>query len=91
MFADAVDWPMGTYTLVKPKTGCPPRWMEGWRRQDSEDKDNKNWIAYDHHFYGSHDDNIRSSYSDGFVKNDITVLDLLVVMFHSLVQKSYNA
>uniref|UniRef100_A0A8W8LTD8 Apextrin C-terminal domain-containing protein n=1 Tax=Magallana gigas TaxID=29159 RepID=A0A8W8LTD8_MAGGI len=49
----AVDWPMGTYTLVKPKTGCPPGWMEGWRRQDSEDKDNKNWIAYDHHFYGS--------------------------------------
>lgn len=43
---------MGTYTLVKPKTGCPPGWMEGWRRQDSEDKNNKNWIAYDHHFYG---------------------------------------
>lgn len=43
---------MGTYTLVKPNNGCPPGWMEGWRRQDGEDNNNKNWIAYDHHFYG---------------------------------------
>ena len=47
-----MEWPFGTYTLVKPKAGCPTGWLEGWRHQDMEDRDNENGLAYDHHFYG---------------------------------------
>lgn len=45
-------WPSGTYTLVKPRTGCPRGWSEGWRFQDTEDKDNKNALSIGHHFFG---------------------------------------
>ncbi|XP_048731677.2 uncharacterized protein LOC125648716 [Ostrea edulis] len=48
----AVKWPEGTYTLVKPKTGCPTGWLEGWRYQDNEDDDNKNQLEDQHHFFG---------------------------------------
>ncbi|XP_048731680.1 uncharacterized protein LOC125657180 isoform X2 [Ostrea edulis] len=47
-----VKWPRGTYTLVKPKAGCPSGWLEGWRYQDNEDGDNKNQIEHGHHFFG---------------------------------------
>ncbi|XP_052062376.1 uncharacterized protein LOC127702282 [Mytilus californianus] len=49
----AVQWPKGTYTLVKPKAGCPAGWKEGWRKQDNEDSRNANFITYGHHFFGS--------------------------------------
>ncbi|XP_062566341.1 uncharacterized protein LOC134228673 isoform X2 [Saccostrea cucullata] len=48
-----VSWPRGTYTLVKPKSGCPQGWLEGWRQQDSEDTHNKNFFTPGHHFAGS--------------------------------------
>ena len=47
-----MEWPIGTYTLVKPKTGCPPNWLEGWTDQDNEDSHNSNSISYGHHFFG---------------------------------------
>ncbi|KAK3585063.1 hypothetical protein CHS0354_004247 [Potamilus streckersoni] len=34
-----VTWPKGTYSLAKPKTGCPHgdfTWFEGWRFQNTE-------------------------------------------------------
>ncbi|KAH3701576.1 uncharacterized protein LOC127860098 isoform X2 [Dreissena polymorpha] len=34
-----VTWPKGTYSLAKPKSGCPAgdfTWYEGWRLQDTE-------------------------------------------------------
>ncbi|XP_076112432.1 uncharacterized protein LOC143080461 isoform X2 [Mytilus galloprovincialis] len=46
------EWPTGTYTLVKPKTGCPTGWKEGSRRQDTENHRNRNFITPGHHFYG---------------------------------------
>lgn len=49
----AVEWPFGTYTLVKPKSGCPANWMEGWRFQDNEDSRSDNGIPYDYHFAGT--------------------------------------
>lgn len=48
------SWPKGKYTLVKPKSGCPSGWVEGWRFQDNEDYRNDNWITSGHHFYGNH-------------------------------------
>ncbi|XP_071171965.1 uncharacterized protein [Mytilus edulis] len=51
--AYAVQWPKGTYTLVKAKAGCPTGWKEGWRQHDNEDSGNKNYITPGHHFYGS--------------------------------------
>ena len=30
-------WPSGSYSLPKPKSGCPDSWREGWLRQDLED------------------------------------------------------
>lgn len=34
------DWPLGTYTVPKPKSGCPNSkkhtWEEAWRFQDLE-------------------------------------------------------
>ncbi|XP_055999398.1 uncharacterized protein LOC130047826 [Ostrea edulis] len=47
-----VKWPGGTYTLVKPNTGCPSGWLEGWRHQDNANGDNENQVEYGHHFYG---------------------------------------
>ncbi|XP_052063525.1 uncharacterized protein LOC127703117 [Mytilus californianus] len=51
-YAYAVQWPKGSYTLVKPKTGCPSRWREGWRKQDNEDERNSNVMPFGHNFYG---------------------------------------
>ncbi|XP_048743790.2 uncharacterized protein LOC125657178 isoform X1 [Ostrea edulis] len=48
----AVKWPRGTYTLVKPKSGCPSGWLQGWRYQDNEDDSNQNRVTYGHHFFG---------------------------------------
>ncbi|XP_048743795.1 uncharacterized protein LOC125657184 [Ostrea edulis] len=59
-FTSAVKWPRGTYTLVKPKTGCPRGWLEGWRWQDNEDKNNKNQIEDGHHFFGISGNNPRN-------------------------------
>ncbi|XP_061178869.1 uncharacterized protein LOC133187488 [Saccostrea echinata] len=58
----AVKWPRGTYTLVKPKSGCPPGWLEGWRHQDNEDDDNKNSLADGHHFFGDFGRNMKFYY-----------------------------
>ena len=49
-----MEWPFGTYTLVKPKSGCPPNWSEGWTKQDDEDSHNRNSLSYGHHFFGMH-------------------------------------
>ena len=49
-----VEWPFGTYTLVKPNAGCPSGWLEGWRYQDNEDHNNKNKMSYGQHFYGEY-------------------------------------
>ena len=49
-----VEWPFGTYTLVKPNAGYPSGWLEGWRYQDNEDHNNKNKMSYGHHFYGEY-------------------------------------
>ncbi|XP_052061861.1 uncharacterized protein LOC127701931 [Mytilus californianus] len=58
-----IPWPKGKYTLVKPKSGCPPGWVEGWRSQDNEDdKNNINSISSGHHFYGSFDKNTKAYY-----------------------------
>ncbi|XP_056001799.1 uncharacterized protein LOC130048773 [Ostrea edulis] len=65
-----VKWPKGTYTLVKPKSGCPSGWLEGWRNQDNEDYVNRNSVTYNadnyqHHFFGidgTHPKNINISY-----------------------------
>lgn len=48
----SVEWPLGTYTLVKPRSGCPLKWWEGWAKQDSEDSNNQNSMSYGHHFDG---------------------------------------
>nr|XP_022296352.1 uncharacterized protein LOC111106113 [Crassostrea virginica] len=60
--AALVEWPFGTYTLVKPKAGCPSGWLEGWRHQDNEDDDNQNRMSYGHHFYGDFGRNLNFSY-----------------------------
>ncbi|XP_078309546.1 uncharacterized protein LOC111106113 [Crassostrea virginica] len=52
--AALVEWPFGTYTLVKPNAGCPSGWLEGWRYQDNEDHNNKNKMSYGQHFYGEY-------------------------------------
>ncbi|XP_061198088.1 uncharacterized protein LOC133206174 [Saccostrea echinata] len=57
-----VSWPRGTYTLVKPRSGCPRGWLEGWRYQDNEDKHNTNFITPGHHFAGGFDKNMRFQY-----------------------------
>nr|XP_022296263.1 uncharacterized protein LOC111106039 [Crassostrea virginica] len=56
------EWPFGTYTLVKPKSGCPSGWQEGWRRQDSEDGRNRNSLSFGHHIYGSFGRNLKFYY-----------------------------
>nr|XP_022295838.1 uncharacterized protein LOC111105752 [Crassostrea virginica]XP_022295840.1 uncharacterized protein LOC111105752 [Crassostrea virginica] len=60
--AALVEWPFGTYTLVKPNAGCPSGWLEGWRYQDNEDHNNKNKMSYGHHFYGSFGRNLKFYY-----------------------------
>ncbi|XP_048743295.1 uncharacterized protein LOC125656753 isoform X1 [Ostrea edulis] len=59
---EAVRWPRGTYTLVKPRTGCPRGWHEGWRHQDNEDSNNKNYLIPRHHFAGSFGKDMRFHY-----------------------------
>lgn len=49
-----MEWPFGTYTLIKPKSGCPSNWSEGWTKEDNEDRHNRNSLAYGHHFFGMH-------------------------------------
>ena len=49
-----VEWPFGTYTLVKPIAGCPSGWLEGWRHQDNDDDDNQNKMSFGHHFFGAY-------------------------------------
>eukprot|EP00105_Crassostrea_gigas_P032444 XP_011455453.1 PREDICTED: uncharacterized protein LOC105347874 [Crassostrea gigas] len=61
-FANAVSWPDGTYTLVKPMTGCPSGWSEGWRFQDNENDHNTNSISQGHHFFGSFGRNFKFYY-----------------------------
>eukprot|EP00105_Crassostrea_gigas_P033714 XP_011457183.1 PREDICTED: uncharacterized protein LOC105349191 [Crassostrea gigas] len=58
----AVEWPFGTYTLVKPKSGCPRGWLEGWRHQDSEDSRADNSITPGHHFAGTFGRNMKFYY-----------------------------
>ncbi|XP_063440731.1 uncharacterized protein LOC134721563 [Mytilus trossulus] len=59
----AVSWPRGKYTLVKPKSGCPSGWVEGWRLQDNEDdKGNINSVSSGHHFYGGFTKNTKTYY-----------------------------
>ena len=54
LFFIVVSWPQGKYTLVKPTSGCPTGWVEGWRLQDNEDdKGNINSVSSGHHFYGN--------------------------------------
>ncbi|XP_052062373.1 uncharacterized protein LOC127702281 [Mytilus californianus] len=60
--AYAVQWPAGSYTLVKSKAGCPSGWHEGWRKQDNEDKNNSNEITNGHHFYGTFGSNMEFYY-----------------------------
>jgi len=65
-------WPDGTYSLPKPRSGCPahgqqfPRWYEGWRYQDTEDgtsnNPNANRFSSHHHFAGSFGRNIRTEW-----------------------------
>lgn len=57
----AVEWPQGTYTLVKSKFGCPQGWLEGYRYQDNEDK-NENSITPFHHFEGKFGKNMQFHY-----------------------------
>ncbi|XP_062605468.1 uncharacterized protein LOC134282959 isoform X2 [Saccostrea cucullata] len=52
MIAGSVRWPVGSYTLVKPDTGCPEGWYDGWREQDTEDVSNQNRWTRRNHFYG---------------------------------------
>ena len=39
-FVDVDHWPLGSYTMPKPKSGCPhtgkTTWKEAWRFQDLE-------------------------------------------------------
>ncbi|CAG2254797.1 unnamed protein product [Mytilus edulis] len=59
----AVSWPQGKYTLVKPTSGCPTGWVEGWRLQDNEDdKGNINSVSSGHHFYGEFTKNTKTYY-----------------------------
>ena len=48
----AMEWPSGLYTLVKPQSGCPSGFVEGWRYQNNEEDVNCNRMSYGHHFYG---------------------------------------
>lgn len=51
-----VDWPVGTFGLPKPKSGCPDknqtiRWLEGWLEQKAETQDpDSEWNS--HHLEG---------------------------------------
>lgn len=50
-----VTWPMGTYSLPKPKNGCPAgdfTWYEGWRMQDTETQSPDNAWSINNHFAG---------------------------------------
>ncbi|XP_071173263.1 uncharacterized protein [Mytilus edulis] len=58
----AVSWPSGTYTLIKPKSGCPSNWKIGWRHQDNEDNNNQNSVSSPHHFAGSFGRNTKMYY-----------------------------
>ncbi|CAG2254798.1 unnamed protein product [Mytilus edulis] len=68
----AVSWPQGKYTLVKPNSGCPPGWAEGWRHQDNEDSDNKNALSSGHHFSGSFGRNTRTNYCSKIKEEKVT-------------------
>ncbi|OPL21662.1 hypothetical protein AM593_03994, partial [Mytilus galloprovincialis] len=52
--ASVVSWPTGSFSLPKPKSGCPSGWDEGYRFQDNEDNSNNNRVTLGstHHFYG---------------------------------------
>nr|AKQ70860.1 nacre apextrin-like protein 1 [Mytilus galloprovincialis] len=53
--ACAVGWPDESYSLPKPKSGCPTGWAMGFRNQDNEDTHNINSVTPpdpDHHFDG---------------------------------------
>lgn len=50
-----VTWPKGTYSLAKPKAGCPSgefTWYEGWRLQDTETQTGDNAWSVNNHFAG---------------------------------------
>jgi len=59
-------WPDGTYSLPKPRNGCPAhgqqfhQWYEGWRYQDTEDFRNRNRFSRGHHLEGSFGRNIKT-------------------------------
>jgi hypothetical protein len=51
-----VTWPMGTYSLAKPKSGCPAgtfTWYEGWRLQDTETQTGDNAWSIGNNFAGT--------------------------------------
>lgn len=51
-----VTWPEGTYSLAKPKTGCPAgafTWYEGWRLQDTETQTGDNAWSAGNNFAGT--------------------------------------
>ena len=45
-------WPTGTYGLVKPKTGCPRSWKEGYRSIDTESSRPNNYWSTPLHLFG---------------------------------------
>ncbi|XP_071492859.1 uncharacterized protein [Diadema antillarum] len=38
-----ITWPVGTYGLQKPTTGCPSDWDDGYRYHDTEDDNSNNY------------------------------------------------
>ena len=41
------EWPDGTYSLPRPRSGCPSvgSWHSGWRYHDTEDSDSNNYFS----------------------------------------------
>jgi len=51
-----VTWPKGTYSLAKPKSGCPEgefTWYEGWRMQNTETQSPDNAWSVNNNFAGN--------------------------------------
>ena len=42
-----IVWPLGTYGLPKPVSGCPANWQDGWIKQDLENSNPRSEFSVD--------------------------------------------
>ena len=61
-----LSWPAGTYGLPKAKVGCPLstnfKWVTGWRYEDTEDEDTRNFKSLSFHLDATVDADINRTF-----------------------------